>query len=247
VVNLSYFYSTVLDIIVLLDRIATFNKTVDSKLRLVKTRSYRVCFAMLMVCAVVDLPYFLVFEPNEATVRLNETISFTVNFSNTTSFSRSQLGVIITFLVFALRDGVVMVFQITLNVVSMIMLKKLMRKRMRLLSVPTRSSKNFNVETPTPNPRKTSKLGGRESLMSTTNSENSATVMVFIICALSVLVHLLQMVMIIYPYFNFNLTVFVLYLVGDGVLPLKACATFFIFFFNKRFKRHFFRAFEILY
>jgi hypothetical protein len=56
-------------------------------------------------------------------------------------------------------------------------------------------------------------------------------------CILSVFSHIFTLVMIIYSYFYFNITVFWLYFIADFFLPLRGTLDFILFvFFNKKFR-----------
>jgi hypothetical protein len=58
-------------------------------------------------------------------------------FANTSRFAVSPLGKILTFMVYAFRDGIVMVVQIALNFSSMFFLKQHLRKKISLHAITT--------------------------------------------------------------------------------------------------------------
>jgi hypothetical protein len=89
----------------------------------------------------VDIPYFLVFAPFSFTARLNRTETFTVWFANTTPFAVSQFGKILTFMVYAVRDGSVMFAQITLNCMPIVLLKRYLTEKMKITKKPSQSIK----------------------------------------------------------------------------------------------------------
>jgi hypothetical protein len=127
--NLSYFYGTLLTICILLDRIANFNRHVRSWM----TVPYRyVCLIALIVTVVIDSPYFFVFAPTASTYKLNATANITFWYSGTTDFAFSTIGTIITFVVYALRDVLVMGIEIALNIVSVLLLRAYLQKKLKL-------------------------------------------------------------------------------------------------------------------
>ena len=213
IINLSYFYSSVLDVVILLDRIAIINKLV--KIYLNKLSPTLICIVLFGLCTVIDFPYFFVFEPDSITEKLDANTTFTVWFANTTPFAKSQLGKILTFTIYAIRDFFVVIVQIALSILSTVLLKKYLNKKMKINS----NSINF------------------KQISQISKLDMNATIMVTVVCILSICSHVFTIVMVLYPYFNLNIIVFVLYFVGDFFLPLKGLLDFFVFLaFNKKFR-----------
>jgi hypothetical protein len=273
--NVSYFYSSLLDICILLDRIATFNSFVRSCMTL---PCRFVCLITLLVTLVIDLPYFFVFVPAYNVSKLNATTEITIWFSSTSSFATSTAGTVVTFVVYALRDVLVMVIQIVLNIVSVLLLREHLQNKLKLTSgpfgltgvnnptalnqqtstlanqatttrgiVPTTAGGDVAEGTSHMNPT----LGGKtvksksavRAPAATTaervsSADRRATIMVCILCVLTMCEHTLIIAEIVYPYFYFNLNNFILYSLGDFFQPFKRLLEFFIFFFfNNNFKK----------
>jgi hypothetical protein len=194
--------------------------------------------------------------PGEATVNLNQTTSFTIHFSTTSAFSTSQLGQVLTFVVYAFRDGAVMLAQFVLNIMSMILFKKYLNKKNKILSTVVHKSNEHRtthihdivaLEPPVrTNVMSIAAVCLSDQRVSTqtlkkpslSKSDTNVTSMVIVMCLMSFLVHIILLVSTIYPVFYFNIINFILYFIIDFSLPLKALIDFFLFyFFNKNFKK----------
>ena len=90
VANLSYFYSGVLDIVILLERIAIFNKLVKTYLD--KLSPTFVCTVLFALCTFIDFPYFFVYVPFSFTAKLDANTSYTIWFSDASPFAKSIAG-----------------------------------------------------------------------------------------------------------------------------------------------------------
>ncbi len=75
--NLAYFYGSVLDCVILLDRISTFKKNVKAWFKL---SPYTICLICLMSVIIVSGPYYFTNQVSSVTFRLNSTENFTVWF-----------------------------------------------------------------------------------------------------------------------------------------------------------------------
>jgi hypothetical protein len=125
-----YFFGSMLDIVILVDRIANFNKKV--KERLTNLSPYKVGFIVLAVCIVVDTPAFIFYMPGKLVAQINATATFTVWFSTTTPLANTPIGAAFVYACYGLRDVGVMAIQIFLNLVSMFYLKQFLNKKKRM-------------------------------------------------------------------------------------------------------------------
>ena len=227
IANLSYFYSSVLDIVILLDRIAIFNRRVKAYLN--KYSPTVICIVLFALCLIIDFPYFFVFAPDSFTAKLNANTSLTIWFSNTTPFARSPLGQILSYIIYAIRDVLVMLAQIALGIHSSVLLKKHLNKKRTI-------STRLTVDTTEQSNQHTGKFS-KDSKDRVSKKDTDATIMVIVMCVLSVCLHILMIVMIVYPIFRIDLTYFVLFFVGDIFIPFKSCVDFIMFLkFNKIFR-----------
>jgi hypothetical protein len=205
--NLCYFYSGVLDIAILLDRISIFDQRVKKLMKLSPTT---VCLISLAACFVVDFPYFLVYVPDSHRIHLanSTTTTFTVWFIRATSFATSETSMALMFVIYALRDVLVAFALVTLNAISIQMLKSHLKKRVN--------------------------KGGESG----SRAERKATLMVVLMCVMTITGRLLLLVAIIYSHFYLNLVLSYLNVACNFTLTLIGLIDFFLFyFFNKNFKR----------
>jgi hypothetical protein len=245
--NLFYFHSTVLDIVILLDRICLLNIQMKQKMKWLHQYPYRLCAFIFMLCILVDFPYFFVFIPAQATVQLNQTTPFVIHYSSTSPFAASELGKILTFMVYAVRDVAVMVIQFSLNIASAVLLKRHFQKKQKISATSTLQGRSVVSEATTHETAEPSRQSGARKTKKVEFSklENDTTIMIMIMCVVSFLVHVILLFAIIYPLNNLNLLVFTLYFVTDFNLPLKALIDFFLFYrFNKKFKEGFVNLFK---
>jgi hypothetical protein len=260
--NTGYFFGTVLDILITLDRVTFLSGSVR---RRVKNTSFDTlnlhltCFIAYILCLIFNLPYFFVFTPHSSTFRLESTgEQFTMWYIFTTPFARSNLGIIITFLIYSIRDIGLMILEIILNIVSMFYLRVYLIKKAQLV-------KSNIVLTPrgpcgssdSPNSSSLSKpfieihsavncvsIGRNDYLI---NLEKKLTIMVFTMSLLSVLEHILLLACILYPTLVPEATwlTFCLYFLGNFAITIKHSANFFLFFsFNNCFRNNLYKLFQ---
>jgi hypothetical protein len=118
--NVAYFFGSMLDMVILLDRISTFKPNVKEWFRL---SPYKTCLLCLIIVILVSGPYYFVNQVDSVTLRLNPTENFTVWFFRSSDFASTTLGSVLMFLVYGIRDLGVMVMQIVLNTTSMYFFK----------------------------------------------------------------------------------------------------------------------------
>jgi hypothetical protein len=254
--NTGYFYGTVLDILITLDRIANFNKLVK---KLISKSVYRICIASLVCCIAINFVYFFAFKPASLTtnvkVRPKNTIQeFTLWYPGLTDFSISYIGKISLFVLYSFRDIFMMIAEIVVNIVSIYYLKNYLSRKNKLVSHATRgnalsldatgvhsidgsyhSSRGIKRKLKTKSTKK--EANNVEDHVS--KAELNASVMVILICILSLCEHILVIACIIYPLYNPPGMVFnFLAIFGNFSVTFKHSLNFLIFFvFNKNFKK----------
>jgi hypothetical protein len=129
VITLNYFFGSVVDIIILLDRIGHFDKRIKP---CIKLSPYWICIIAFLGCFLINFPYNILYEPGSITVNLNATITFTLWTSLPTSFASSRLATILVYVVAGLREILVFVIQISLNFVSVFLLKRYLNRKKRI-------------------------------------------------------------------------------------------------------------------
>jgi hypothetical protein len=242
---LCYFYSGVLSVIIQLDRIGHFAKPLK---RFTDFSPLKLSIFAFLLCVLIDIPYNLVFVPGSKTAQLvNSTSNFTIYYSTVSAFSTSELGLVLTFLVSGMRDIFIMLVEIVLNVVSVVLIKRYFAAKKRkytaimikkiagvdALSVALAGGENRNMAEVVMSVQGQRKNGTDRM----SRWDRKANVMVFLMCTLSILVHMVTFVINIYPYFDFSIVNFILYFVGNFVFPLKCVLDFILFYsFNSNFK-----------
>jgi hypothetical protein len=257
IAKMCYFYSCVLGIVILLDRIAIFSKSVKN---LIKLSPAMISFISFAVCFFVDFPYFLVYQPGSKEVKLDATTRFTIWYLGTTTFAQSQAGSLLTFTVATLRDIVVMVILIVLNILSVYLLRKHFNKKKVVMGAGPSAGSSAGPSSNSINQRGVEAPSHRFSFMPDTMSkqpsesmiavksgragnevskcERKATVMVMLMCGMSIASHVSILTATVYSLFYLNLMLTYLSILCNFILVLSCFADFFFFyFFNKNFKK----------
>jgi hypothetical protein len=221
-------YSSVLSILILIDRISFFSKKVKNMIKLGAYKTSGIAFA---ICFVINMPVFFAYGPQASVSMLNATTSVTIYASVPSQFSLTPLGTALTFVIYALRDILIMLILIGLNIVSAWMLRAHFVKKTKMIRVVTASVIHANTVTLLQN-------SASESSRSNSKREQRVALMAILICFIAVCDHIVIFVCNVYPYIVFNLIAVVLYTLSNFILPLSAVADFFIFFFfNKNFNK----------
>lgn len=229
VTGLSYFYASALDILVLLDRISFFNNSLRQS-RFNQMKPMNLCLVTFLACAVLNIPYDLLFSPGEVVAVLNSTQNYTIWYSATTSLSQTVVGQVFQYFNIAVRDILLAAVEIYLNVLSASLLKKHLNKKRRISTARSEATVTalmtvFHVKQ-------------RSVSIQITAADQRATIMVLLMCSMSFVEHVLNIANIIYPMIRTDLNTFILYSVCNFASPLKRLLLFFIFLeFNKKFRQ----------
>lgn len=247
IISLSYFYGSVLDIIILLDRIATFDKRVKKIMNWPRT----MCLVSFIACLIINIPSYIQFDVILVDVKLNATTDLTFWFGGSSQFALSQIGRGLILFNIAFRDGFTLLVEIYLNIHSIILLKTYLARRKRILSVRNENASvmktviNAGANTMqtgnSTNQRKSSGFNlfrkKSDSSKSRSSVDMHASVMVISMCFLSMTEHAISFANFLYPFFFTNLTTFILYTASNFFGPFKRLVGFFLFYFlNKIFK-----------
>jgi hypothetical protein len=114
----------------MLDRIAAIKPEFA---RFIPLTPYKLSMIAGVCCFLITLPFDFVFVPGSLSFELNATVTFTQWFTSTSEFSHTFLGVLLTFIEYAIRDLLVLVVEITLNIISILLLKSHFNKKKRLV------------------------------------------------------------------------------------------------------------------
>jgi hypothetical protein len=213
--NLLYYYTSMLGLVILLDRISNFNPKYRGFFVL---SPYKMCLAIFVICFVTDIPFYVAFVPGLQVLHLNKTATFAIWFSATSSFGTTTAGQVLIITLEVGRDMLVLIAELLMNAASVYMFKAYMNKK--------RLVQRISVG-------KGEVAGSRLS-----SSDQRATFMAILMSLTSAIVHFVVFLANVYPFFALNFYVFLFYFMCDFSLPLKCCVDFFLFFFfNKNFKR----------
>jgi hypothetical protein len=247
ITNLCYFYGTALDILILLDRIGTFRNYVT---KWIKLSPYKTSLIAFICCLAIDFPYFFVYEPHSLTANLNATFVQTIWYVGNTVFAKGEAGTIITFVMYAVRDILLLPVEIVLNILSVYLLKEYIANRAKLLGVGNAAAGGTvvtNLAQPqhlTAAPRTADNAKRAQSVVQTTSQERVSkpdlrlSIMVVIMCFLSILEHVFQILCVACPYFGSDAITFFTYIYLNYLMTdFKHAVNFFLFFiFNNKFR-----------
>jgi hypothetical protein len=244
--NTSYYFGTMLDLIITLDRISFFHKSIK---KIFILGPYKLCGVILAFCIVTDFPFYFNYSVNMFTFTVNGTQLVHAWFGLPSTYSYSEVGKIVTLVIESFRDVFLLLAELALSVVSIYCLRKYFKNRLRLLINKTASSKRTN-EGRTVNEtvnqtglrtnthavvQETKSKAGKQNEVS--SADLRSTIMAIVICSLSMLEHLSLLGCVVYPYLNANYLITAYICFGSSAgYGLKHSANFFIFyFFNKKF------------
>jgi hypothetical protein len=231
----AHYYATVMDILILIDRLSTFVPKLKSIYS--KVGSNKICIISFIIILIIIFPYFFVFDPILTIFPYygsNNTVEiFSVYYTLPTTFATSTIGQIITFIIYSLRDAFVLLINIVLNTASTILLKRHLRKRAKMLKrgnteqqIEEKKDNNNSKETKKDEKKK------REG-----NVDRKASIMVIVLCTVSAISNTLYMSSIINFYFNYGSAANIFGQIGEYSLVTKYFLNFFVFYnFNTNFK-----------
>lgn len=228
VVNVSYYFSTALDIIITMDRIALFVPKVKA---INKINAFKLSAITFLICFAIDFPYFLTFEPNKLIIPLNSTYNFTFYINDLTPYAVTQAAQIISNIQFAVRDIIPVFSLVALNIASIVLLKLHLRKKAKLV----KKKKVGDISS-------SSNTGDEANKKAkTSNADVKATIMVILISVLTAIQNfLLIAVLLYYRVTLFGFAGILLVFLVDFFYPFKCMCAFFIFYyFNNNFRKDF--------
>jgi hypothetical protein len=259
IVNTGYFYGCLLDILIILEQILTLK----NKINIVNKYSpFGFCLMAFLLCLLINLPYFFVFKPASLSVNLSESVSQIFYFVGQNEFSKSAIGKILILAVYLIRDFVTLAFEIILNLMSMVMLRKHLTKKSvltakfslvegRAVSKDTMSVLTKNEAQSTSNKKRMTMMDKNEkksifnAKSSDTEINSKVTMMVIAISILSTLQHLFLFIGLMNNYFNPSEISLSVLAFADTFITIKHSSNLALFMvFNKRFKKNFFEVFN---
>lgn len=125
ILNTCYFYGSVLDIVVGLDRLVEFTRFKATFRRL---NAHVACSTLAVVCVLLNVPYLFVFEPRQREYVLVEPNTArnqteTLFFYGESKLALSREGRIFKYIQIVLRELVTLLVMIAINIATLILLK----------------------------------------------------------------------------------------------------------------------------
>jgi hypothetical protein len=245
VCNVSYFYGSLIDMCVLIDRIAILKSQVRN---MIKLTPYKICMIAFVTVVVIDSPSYFVLTVTDEHFKLNSTTSYIVWYFKNSDFANTQLGIALTYMVYGIREGFVTLAQIFLNMASMYCFKQHMHKKTRL-SIGAAANRTgpavvLHMSEGKRNSNRVATSSHHLSGFQSTSisrislAETRATVMCLVMCVLSLVEHVLVLTSVLYPFLDSNyFNLILIYNLAFQWQVYKRVADFFILFFmNSNFR-----------
>jgi hypothetical protein len=238
----SNFYATVIDVLISLDRIGILKPDVAKFMQ--QCSAYKTSLAVLIGCLLFNFPFFFVFTPVSVTANVNATWTETVWTVGLSSYGSSLFGFILTMIIFVVRDVLLTVLEIILNIASVYFFKQYLNKKAFILNKKVRppaasdvvAEAGVRLEEIIPLATTDETVVCKETQMST--ADQRLCVMVVIMCGLSIFEHMCLVIAPVYLFFGNNALIFQqLSYIGFLSLSFKHTVNFFLLFaFNKKFR-----------
>lgn len=233
--NIGYFFSSLIEILMLLDRIAYFNKKVELFFQRIKLSPYLLSLMSFVLCFLIYSPNFFIAQPGSISLNIMNQ-SVTIWYVKSSEFSTTQLAIILKAVALFIKDGLVTVIQVALNLISFYMLKQFLKKKRRLAPIPL-GTVNESVSTKGAHTSRVEGTSSSATSATTTSREQSASFMTIALVFLSIVEHAMLIVANVYVYFTYNLTVATLFNFTSFFGSLRRVLDFVIFLvFNRQFR-----------
>ena len=228
VISFFYFYSTLLEICISLERSLKFY---PAKYRFKKIRNFNsICLVMLLFSAVLNIPFGFLYYPAVAEVPVGKRI-LNLYYWGLTDISLTLYGKVITYLVYAVRDILFLVIKIIINVYSVFVVREYLSKiTVESFTVSGSNNSGENAEINLSVPKK-------DYL---TQTDRNLTFMSITMCLLSVLENMFYAFAYIYFSFFQNEASLIVFFFSYFTLALKHVSNIFVlYFFNNSFRAEF--------
>lgn len=139
-----YLYCTLLDTVILLDRIATFNKRVKQWLKILSPNKQVILLALFAIA--LAIPYFFFLGPNSLTLPAPDGTIYTIWYSGASAFTNSQAGLVIIIFLQAVSLVVIMLIQIALNIRSVFYVRNHLAKKKTMIQSQNNNYQNVDVK-----------------------------------------------------------------------------------------------------
>jgi hypothetical protein len=134
-----YVFSSLIDVAILLDRIALFTRRFD----FAKNYSVRSVSALSYACGLlIGIQFLLTYYPEALVTYLSQTVTVRFYFVNSTQFITSQIGTILLYIKLFIKDIVTVALVATFNIISIALLRRYLKQRSKLLKIDNLNTKN---------------------------------------------------------------------------------------------------------
>jgi hypothetical protein len=127
-----YFYASVLDILVLLDRLSILNDKFKI-FRFIKWSTCRICLTLIATCVVINSPYYFMYTPSSLIVNLSSNEQHTFYHLDSSEFLRSMQGRFASYALIFIRELIPTILQLLLGICLFWMLKTYLSKKSIML------------------------------------------------------------------------------------------------------------------
>jgi hypothetical protein len=239
IANCCFYYSGLIEIAILLDRLIIFN----AKIRSLYTISpQKMSFILFLVCFTVNFFYFFAFRAKEETINYYDNrgnfVQQVVYLIRYSQIALTKYGKITMIIMYFVRDILTLVTSIFFNILSAYFLKKYLKNKAR-----TSEASNLKLM------ESLSKSNSTLIIINTNNNNNFKTkskekaadrrtsVMVSILCAIGILTRTMLTVAEINFIFSTSYTAQLIYCIADFLIVMSSAISFIIFWcFDKNFK-----------
>lgn len=188
-VNTCYFYNNMIDIMLTLDKLTIFIKSLSVFKNKYLKNPLIVSVVLCAYCVIVNLPIFFTAIPDTWIVKLSPNETYIFYDYRITDFNQTPTGIVFSFIDYVLRDILPFVIIVILNVLLIVLLKRYMNKRKSL----TGNSRKRSVTKSTALSENTSKSAATSASSNVKDSqaaaakksEINAAIMVVTICCIS--------------------------------------------------------------
>ena len=214
-----YMFNSFIDVYISLERLSLFLP----KLKKLNSFSWKpTCLIMFFASVIINIPIFFIFDKASFSLILNDIEVHKIWSFILSDFALSFIGKVAQYVVFSIRDVLTMGFEIFINVLTIILMKKhfnLKKKFIRNISENQESTGN-----------------GISNNIS--NSEKNLVKMIAIICLLSILQHIFFVTCTTYFTLYHNDVSMYLSYASYQITAIKHLCNFFIFIsFNNLFRK----------
>lgn len=130
IINTSYFFNNMIDIYMAFDKVSIFSIKLNRFYQRFFNKPQIICIITLVYCSIVNIPMFLSFDAIKQNLNFSDEsytyIAYTYGF---TEFGVSNIGSILVYMGYFLRDIFPLVTLIVLNITLIVKLKNHMNKK----------------------------------------------------------------------------------------------------------------------